>query len=194
VTKMQIIAKAVLTFLGLSAFVKFSQNFRTMTSLSQTQDTSILRDILFSLFVIILLIAIAYWLILKNDWLVRKISVSGEKLDPESETLWLVSSLRMIAVIYGLTLLASAMPAILNIIVSPLWILSLINEALTFKTFPKSIASEARQWLYTIYNFLEAILAVYLLYGWPQFIRYQLNIRKTKLPFNQNPNAEGIEK
>jgi hypothetical protein len=191
---MQIIAKAALTFLGISAVVNFSRNFKMMSSLKQTQDTSVLQVILFSLFVTILLMAIVYWFILKNDWLVRKISGSGEKLDPENETLWLVSSLRMVAVIYGLTLLASAMPAILNIIVSPLWILSLINEALTFKTFPKSITSEARQWLYTIYNFLEAILAVYLLYGWPQFIRYQLNIRKTKLPFNQNPNAEGIEK
>jgi hypothetical protein len=45
-----------------------------------------------------------------------------------------------------------------------------------------------------IYNFLEAILAVYLLYGWPQFIRFQLNVRKTDSPLNQNPNAEGIEK
>ena len=79
-TKMQIIAKAVITFLGLSAFVNLSQNFRTMTSLSQTQDASVLRDILLSLLVTILLIATVYWLILKNDWLVRKISGSGEKL------------------------------------------------------------------------------------------------------------------
>lgn len=191
---MQIIAKAILTFLGLSAFVNLSQNFRTMTSLSQIQDTSILQAILFSAFVIILLIATVYWLILKNDWLVYKISGSGEKLSPENQTFWLTSSLRMVAVIYGLVLLASSMPTILNIIISPLWILSLINEALTFKTFPKSFTFEARQWSYFIYNFLTAILAVYLLCGWPQFIRYQLNIRKTKPPLKQNLDTEGIEK
>jgi hypothetical protein len=45
-----------------------------------------------------------------------------------------------------------------------------------------------------IRHLLEAILALYLLCGWPQFIRYQLNICKTKPPLKQNPDTEGIEK
>lgn len=192
-TKMQIIAKAVLTFLGLSTFVNLSQNFRTMTSLSQTQDTSVLRAILFSAFVTILLIATVYWLILKNDWLVCKIAGAGEKLSPESETLWLVGSLRMAALIYGLILLSSSITTILNILALPFYIRPMVNEIFTFRTFPKSLAFTPRHWSYMMYDFFEALLAVYLLYGWPQFIRYQLNIHKSKSYLDKKLNIEGTK-
>lgn len=182
---MQIIAKAALTFLGLSAVANLCQNLSLITSVNQ--EAIPLQIILFLPVLIILLIAVVYFLILKNDWLVYKIAGPGEKLSPENEILWLATSLRMVAVIYGLILLAASMPTILNIIISPLWILSLINEALTFKTFPKSFTFTLYQWSYMIRHLIEAILALYLLYGWPQFIRYQLNAHKTK----QNSDAEG---
>lgn len=194
VTKMQIIAKAVLTFLGISALVNFCFTLRMLTSATQTQDTSILRVILFLPVVIILLIAIVYLLIFKNDWLACKMAGTGEKLDPESETLWLAGSLRMVAIFYGLLLLSTSIPTILNIVASPLYIRPLVNEIFTFKTFPKSLVFTPYQWSSIVYNFLQAMLAVYLLYGWPQFVRLQLNIRKTKSLLNQNPDAEGIEK
>jgi hypothetical protein len=190
---MQIIAKAALTFIGLSVLVNSCQNLRALMSTTQAQDTSTFRIILFLSIVIILIIALVYLLIFKNDWLVYKIAGSGEKLNPEREILWLVFSLRMVAVLYGLILLSVSIPTILNIIVSPLCIRPLINEIFTFKAFPKSLMFTPSQWSSMIYNFLKAILAVYLLYGWPQFIRFQLSTRKIKSLFNQNTDAEGIK-
>jgi hypothetical protein len=179
VTKMQIIAKAIITFLGISAFVNVSQNFTMMTTLTLARDISIFRIILFSIFVIILLIAIVYWLIFKNDWLACRIAGSDEKLSPQSETIWLVSSLRIVAVLYGLILLPGSITTILNVLALPLYIRPWVNEIFTFKTFPKSLV--VHQWSNIIYYFLQTILAVYLLYGWPQFIRFQLNIQKTRI-------------
>lgn len=190
---MQIIAKAVLTFLGLSAIASFGSHLSTLTAPTQTQGASTLRIISFLLVVILLIIVIAYFLIFKDDWLACKMAGAGEKLNPEDEAIWLTGSLRMVAVLYGLILLATSMPTILNIIVSPLYIRTLINEILTFRTFPKSLIFTSYQWSYMTYNFLKAILAVYLLYGWPQFIRLQLNIHKTKSPLNQNRYTEGIK-
>ena len=164
-----------------------------MASLSQIQDTSVLRNILLSLLVTILLIATVYWLILKNDWLVSKISGSGENLDPESETLWLAASLRMVAVFYGLILLSSSITTILNILASPFYLRPLVGEIFTFGTFPKSFAFTPQQWSYMIYDFFEALLAVYLLYGWPHFIHYQLNLRKSKSYLDKNLNTEGTK-
>ncbi len=193
-TKMQIIAKAVLTFLGLSAFVNLSQNFRTMTSLSETQDSSVFQVVLFSAFVAILLIATVYWLILKNDWLVRKIADgSGENLDLGDEILWLTASLRMVALFYGLLLLSSSITTILNILALPFYLRPLVSEIFTFRTFPKSLAFAPHLWSYMTYNFFEALLAVYLLCGWPQFIRYQLNLRKSKLSLDKKLNIKGIK-
>ena len=193
-SKMQIIAKAALTFLGISAIVNLCQNLSILTSTTQAQDTSTLRVILFLPVFIILPIAIAYLLIFKNDWLACKMAGAGEKLNSKSEALWLAGSLRMVAIFYGLILLSTSIPTILNIVVSPLYTRPLINEIFTFKTFPKSLIFTPYQWSYMIYNFLKAILAVYLLYGWPQFIRFQLNIRKTESPLNQNRYTKGFEK
>ena len=190
---MQIIAKAILTFFGLSAFVNCCLNLNIMISLTQTQDISVLRFILFSLFVIILLIVIAYWLILKNDWLVCKMVGSGEKLDPESETLWLVGSLRMVALFYGLILLSGSIATVLNILALPLYMRSLVNEIFEFGTFPKSLVFTSHQGSSMVYNFLQTILAVYLLCGWPHFIRYQLNLHKSESSLNKKLNTEGIK-
>jgi len=118
---------------------------------------------------------------------------SGEKLNHENKALWLAGSLRMVAISYGLILLSTSIPTILNIVISPLYIRTLISEIFTFRTFPKSLIFTPSQWSSMIYNFLKAMLSVYLLYGWPQVIRFQLNIRKTKSPLNQNRYTEGIE-
>ncbi|MDD5380450.1 MAG: hypothetical protein PHG53_02265 [Phycisphaerae bacterium] len=190
---MQIIAKAFLTFLGISALVNFCSPFSILIPETLTQDISILRFILSLPVVIILLTAIVYLLIFKNDWLACKIAGTGEKLDPESEAIWLACSLRMVAIFYGLLLLPTSIPTILNILVSPLYICSLVNEIFTFRAFPKSLVFTSYQWSSMIYNFLKAILAVYLLYGWPQFIRYQLNLRKSKSSLDKKLNTEGIK-
>jgi hypothetical protein len=189
---MQIIAKAALTILGVSAIVNTCSYLSMLTSL--TQNTSTLRVILFFPVFIILLIAIVYLLIFKNDWLACKMAGPGEKLSPESEILWLVASLRLVAILYGLILLSSSIPTILNIATLPLHIRPLINEIFAFGTFPKSLIFPVAQWSYMIYNFLKALLAVYLLCGWPQFIRFQLNIHKTESLLKQNQYTEGIEK
>jgi len=90
---MQIIAKAVLTFLGISAVINLCQNLSILTSTTQAQDTSTLRVILFFPVVIILIIAIVYLLIFKNDWLAHRIAGPGEELNSGSEALWLAGSL-----------------------------------------------------------------------------------------------------
>jgi len=181
---MQIIAKAVLTFLGISAVINLCGNLSMLPSL--TQNTSGLRVILFLPVVIILIIAIVYLLIIKNDWLAHQMAGPGEELNSGSEALWLAGSLRLVAIFYGLILLSTSIPTILNIVVSTLRIGPLINEIFTFKAFPKSLIFTPYQWSSMIYNFLKVILAVYLLCGWPQFIRFQLNIRRTKSPLNQS--------
>jgi hypothetical protein len=181
---MQIIAKAVLTILGLSAILNLSQY--VSTAIRAGTDSSAVRVFLFLPVLIIFIALITYLLIFKNSRLARKMAGPGEQLNPENEALWLAASLRMVAIFYGLILLSTSIPTILNIIVSPLCIRPLINEIFTFNTFPKSLTFTTAQWSSIVYNSLKALLAVYLLCGWPQFIRLQLNIYKAESPPNQN--------
>ena len=153
-TKMQIVAKATLTILGTMCIVNLCHNLSMLTYF--IWNTSTLRVILFLSAFIILLITIAYLLIFKNNRLASIMAGEGEKLNPESQALWLAVSLRLVAIFYGLMLLSTSIPTILNIVVSPIHIRPLINEIFTFKTFPKSLIFTTRQWSTMIYNFLKA--------------------------------------
>jgi hypothetical protein len=191
---MQIIAKAVLTFLGLSAFIYCSSPLLTLPySIHVSDEASVLRVAMSLPLVIIFISTVVYLLIFKNDWLIYKVAGSGEKLDPETEALWLVASLRMVAILYGLILLTGSIVTVLNIFALPFYIRPLINEIFTFKTLPKSIYPTPNPWSHTIYSLFRTFLAVYLLYGWPQFIRYQLNLRQSKSSLDKKPNTEGIK-
>ena len=109
---------------------------------------------------------------------------SGEKLDTESETLWLTAALRMVAVLYGLMLLSSSIITIPNLFASLFF---------TSGTYPKSLAFTVSHWSSMVYGFLQTILAAYLLYGWPHFIRYQLNLRQSKSSLDKKLNIEGTK-
>jgi ABC-type phosphate/phosphonate transport system permease subunit len=187
-TKMQIIAKAVLTLLGLSALTNFCINLTMLPQLFliNNQSISVLRVVPSLLLAIIFTIAVVYILMFKNNWLACKMAGSGEKLDSESETLWLTASLRIIAILYGLILFSSS---IINLFAQ----LFFINETFTSGTCPKPLAFTVSQWSSTVYNFLQTILAAYLLYGWPHFIRYQLSLRKPELSLDKKLNIEGIK-
>lgn len=194
VTKMQIIAKAILTLLGISATVTLCWHLSVLIPFSGNQQSPFTPPVIIFLpFFIILITAIVYLLVFKNDWLACKMAGSGEKLNPEDETLWLTCSLRIVAVFYGLILLCDSIPAMLNII-TLLYIRSHISVTPTGGATPQPFIFSRLQWPFMIYNFLETILAVYLLYGWPQFVRFQSNICKTKSPPDQNQYTEGISK
>ena len=109
------------------------------------------------------------------------------------EALWLATSLRMVAILYGLILLTGSIVTILNIFALPIYIRPLMKEIFTFKTLPKSIYPTPNPWSHTIYSLFRTFLAIYLLYGWPQFIHYQLSLRKSELSLNKKLNTEGTK-
>ena len=189
-SRMQIVAKAILTFIGLGAMTRLCYHLSMLPRLMQGK--SAVQAILFLSLFIILLVTVVYLLIIKNNRLAYKMAGPGETLNPENKALWLAASLRLGVIFYGLILLTSSIPTILSIVISPIHIRSVVNEIFTFKRFPTALIFSASQWSTMVYNLLKAILAVYLLYGCPHFIHFQLNILKTKSL--RNPNPEGIEK
>lgn len=175
-SKVQIVTKAFLAILGLSAVLNLCKH--ASIAIRVRPDTPTAQMLLFFPVLIVLVVVAAYFLVLRNNWLTRKICGGGDKLAPEVEAFWLTTCFRLAGICYGLILLCFSIPTILNIVVLPLHIRPLVNEILTFKTFPKSLIFSAAQWSSMIYNFLKAILAVYLLCGWPQFARWQLHLRQ----------------
>jgi hypothetical protein len=175
-SKVQIVTKALLAILGLSAVLNLCKNV-TMATYARP-DTPTAQMLLFFPVLIVLVVLTAYFLVLRNNWLACKICGGGDKLAPEVEAFWLTSCFRLAGICYGLILLCSSIPTLLNILMSPMHIRPLVNEILTFKALPKLLIVPATKWPQMAYNFFKAVLAVYLLCGWPQFVRRQLNLRQ----------------
>ena len=166
-TKMQIIAKTALTALGIYATVI---TCRYLSFLIPSTQGGILPIAGFSIFTVVII----SFFIFKNDSIARKMAGPGEKLNPETQAIWLVTSLRLGLVFCGLIILSTSIPAIVKILLIPVRIRPAVNEIFVFKKFPTSLVLSLRQWSTIIFDFGKVILAIYLLCGAPHFVRRQL--------------------
>ncbi len=166
-TKMQIIAKAALTFIGLYA-INSIFNFIGPWQFRPEPD---LIHMITGLSLLSIIIAIAHLSIFKNDRFARKMAGSGEILNPNEQILWLTASLRIVAILFGLILISYSGPTIVNILLIPFRMRDFIQQTFIYKQ-PLDINSA--QGFMIIYNLLKLAAAAYLILGWPHFINYQL--------------------
>lgn len=185
-TKMQIVAKTVLIILGIYAVITLCYYLSMLQLIQSTRSSTF---ILFFAVLAIITTAIVFFVIFKNDNSSRKMAGDGEELNPTNEAIWLAASLRLGAVLCGLILLSTSIPTILSILLSPIYIRTLVNEIFLFEGFPKLLMFPLSKWLTMIYNFAKAVLAIYLLCGAPQFIRWQLKHSTV----HRQPNTGKIE-
>ena len=185
-TKMQIVAKAVLTVLGIYAVVNSYRFYPGQYMYSSQQPSTPLELLFLSAFTIMVAI-IAYFMIFNNTRLSIKMAGPGQQLDPQTQAAWLAKSLYIAIVLAGLLLLPNSINAIIKLLRIPFIIHPAINEIIQFKRFPAILVSSYRLWYKNIYDLLKAILAVYLICGAPHFIRWQ---KKKSLPAI---NLKGVE-
>lgn len=181
--KMHIIAKAALTFLGIYGIVT---TCRYLSFLIPSPEGRILPIIGFSIFAA----AIAFFFIFKNNSLTHKLAGPGEILNPGTQTIWLITSLRLVLVFCGLIIFSTSITTIIKILLTPVYIRPMVNEIFVLKRFPTSLELSLRQWSDLIFDLGKAGLAIYLLYGAPHFVRWQL-----KYSFSNNqPNPAKTER
>lgn len=197
---MQIVAKAVLTVLGIYAVVTLYR-FYPSRYISPTEQPAILQEILlFSAFTIFVAF-IAYLMIFNNATLSRKMAGTGENLESENQAIWLIQSFRVGLILTGLMLLPNSSPAIIRILKIPFLIRPAVNDILTSKSVPNIFRLSYAQWYKNIYDFLKMVLALYLICGAPHFIRWQLkhslrresNIEQAENPDSSVTNSERFE-
>jgi len=174
-TKMQIIAKAILVVLGIHAVTALCRHLTRILSFSHRGFYSFCpSSILFFTGLAVFFAVIILFLIFRNDWLACRIAGAGEQLNPAARTIWLVTSLRLGLSFCGLILLASSVWTIVKILLIPAHIRLFINEMFLYRSFPASFVCSFRRWCDVIYDFLKIIFAIYFLCGAPHFVRWQL--------------------
>lgn len=190
-TKMQMVAKTTLTILGIYAAVTLYR-FYPSRYISSAQEPSIFQEILFFSAFTIFVAFIVYSMIFNNDSLSRKMAGLGQQLHPQIQASWLVKSLHTGLVFAGLMLLPNSVPTMIKTLKIFFLIRPAINDILISKSVPNILRLSYAQWYENIYDFLKAILALYLLCGAPHFIRWQLKHslrRESNIEQTENPNS-----
>jgi len=142
-----------------------------------------------------------YLMIFNNTKFSKRIAGPGEILRPGTQRALLVKSLRVGLVVAGLMLLPRSIPTMVKIPKIFFLIRPALNDIIVCKSVPDILRLSHSEWFTNIYGFLRAILALYLIYGAPRFIRWQVkhsvrqesNIEKTIATKCAGTNAERAE-
>lgn len=170
-TKMQIIAKSVLTVLGVYAVIVLYYYYPVNFG-SATGRASFGRDLAsFCVFTAFAAVAV-YFLAFNNYELARKIAGPGRHEDRHAQAALLAKSLRVGLVFAGLMLLPKSIPSILG---APSSLGTGLDNIFIFNRTPQIENLFVRPQFRSICGLFKAALAVYLILGAPHFVRWQCN-------------------
>ena len=157
-TKMQIIAKTVLTVLGIHVVLTLYHLYlaRYMGSLGALP--MLLAQMVSCVSFTALVAFVAYLMVFNNDSLARKMAGPGQEMDKRAQMEWLTKSLRTGLVFAGLMLLPGFMPNGYS-----------LDDSL----------------IVTMFICAKAVLTLYLVCGAPHFVRWQARRSLRQLAYIQ---------
>jgi hypothetical protein len=179
-TKMQIIAKAVLSALGIHIALVLSANIENLLGIAfyrAADNPPILLSLACLTAYALLIAAVSFWLVFNNNQLACRLAGHAQTLSHPEQHRTLITSYRLALLLVGLFFLPEAIKTIVRFL-SALWPPDL-REAFTWLintgTLPRNVNRPSSQWYALIAKNLTAALACYLILGAPHFVRWQLN-------------------
>ncbi len=177
-TKVQIAAKSLLTGLVVYAAVAL---LRPLAELSYCDAAarSPLMLLLAALYVG-LGIGAAWYVVAVSNRLVAG-TVDPDVLAPGRSQRLLAQALTLTMVSVGLLLLPRAVPTLAAILELPFVLRPVISEAIIERGLPSALQATAAEWLRRLYALVRMVLAIYLLCGAPQLVRWQVRRAGTQI-------------
>jgi len=168
-TRMQIIAKTVLTVLGIYTILTLCRLYAP-PYVSPEGELSVWWHVAFFAGFTPLATLVVVFLIFNNDGIARKMAGPGPIADRQTQTAWLIRSLRVGLVLTGLMLLPKSIPVVLDI---SYFVASTFKNSFRPGIYPDILGASARTRFEYAYNLIKAVLALYLICGAPHFVRRQ---------------------
>lgn len=191
-TKMQIIAKAVLAGLGfylLGLIMHATQ--RAFYNLDYITNSMTVIGLALCIIAIIFVILFR---IFRNDKLARDIAGPGEVLDARRQRIWLIISLRLSVVFTGLFLLARSMQLFVSLSHKLFFFLPQSREWASRIMNSNSISDGLAMFfagpLSVFHNICLAAMIIYLLAGAPHLVKWQI---EHSVKSNTNPERSDDE-
>ena len=171
-TRVQIIAKTLLTVLGIYAVVTLYRFYLPRYAYLPDEMPIFQKLVLLCAFTVVVGF-VAYFMVFNNNRLSGKLVGPGRPLDRVTQASWLAKSLRIGLVFVGLMLIPDSIPVVIKTLKLFFLIRTAVNDIMISKSIPKILDLSYRQWLNVLYDFLKALLALYLICGAPHFVRWQ---------------------
>jgi hypothetical protein len=175
-TKMQVIAKAVLTGLGFYCvgIILRSVHRQFLHAYGIAHFLAIIALTL----AICAVILLVFFRIVRNEQLARKLAGEGPVLDLKTQRTWLVASGRLSCVVAGLFLLAGSMTEVIDAVVKvPQFLIGapqLFSNLLDPGHFGQMLLVLILSMLRFLLHMGFLVFIVYLMLGAPSFIRWQI--------------------
>ena len=194
-TKMQIIAKAVLTGLGFYCAGVILRSVHRQ--LLQAYGISHALAIIALVLAICAVILLVFFRIVRNEQLARKLAGEGPAIDLKTQRTWLAVSLRLSCVFAGLFLLAGSMNEVIDAVIKVAQFLPAASQLFSNLVYPGRFGEMLLVLILSMLRFLlhMGFLAfiVYLMLGAPSFIRRQIKRSVSPPPFSIQPERSNNE-
>ncbi len=194
-TKMQIIAKAVLTGLGFYCvgIILRSVHRQFLHAYGIAHALAIIALVL----AICAIILLVLWRISRNEQLARKLAGEGPALDPKTQRTWLAVSGRLSCVSAGLFLLAGSMNEVIDAVIKVAQLLPAASQWFNNIVSPGQFGEMLLVLILSMLRFLLHMgflaLIVYLILGAPSFIRWQIKRSVPDPPLSIQPERSNNE-
>ncbi|MGD0784574.1 MAG: hypothetical protein ABR969_02035 [Sedimentisphaerales bacterium] len=172
----QIIAKTLLIICGIQIVLWVtSYSFTMQGILFDRSETAVTISLISYIFAVILVVSsIIFFMILNNDWLVKKILPSEEPIPVEYQKIWFIAALRVGLVFCGLMLLASSIESVIYtvklIVCWPFWNTQWFSDFMYGNSDVRFQEFRLQQGAHNVFN---TILIVYLIMASPGFVKWQ---------------------
>lgn len=194
-TKMQIIAKAVLTGLGFYCIGVILRSVHRQ--FLQAYGIAHVLAVISLALAICAVILLVFFRIVRNEQLARKLAGEGPALDPKTQRTWLVASGRLSCVFAGLFLLAGSMTEVVDAVVNVAQFLPAasqwFNNLVSHGQFGEMLMVLILSMLRNLVGLGFLAFIVYLMLGAPSFIRRQIKRSIPDTPFSIQPERSNNE-
>jgi hypothetical protein len=176
VGQIQIIAKTILIICGINIVLwATSYSFTVQGILFDRSETAVTISLICYIIAVPLVVgSIIFFMILNNDWLVKKILPSEEPIPVEYQKIWFITALRVGFVFCGLMLLASSIESVIYtaklIICWPFWNTQWFSD---FFYGNSDVRFTEFRLQHGAGNVFYTILIVYLIMAAPGLVKWQ---------------------
>ncbi|HUT31689.1 MAG TPA: hypothetical protein VMX13_18015 [Sedimentisphaerales bacterium] len=176
-TKMHLIARIMLTVLGIYLLVQLFDSLHVLliTNMGPQFSRGSTPGLLVFLIYPVIACSIVHYLLFRPDKLVRKMVGTTDDIPDCVDSIWIAAGFRLVLVFCGILITSRNIEFLVNSVAFLVYGPKLIVEMIVYKYIDKTFDMPLYAWLTIVAKLLKGALGIYLLLGAPQYLQWQID-------------------